>query len=42
MASISPKTPFAWRAKPSVWSELQAAKIFACDADFQLMVWRRD
>lgn len=41
-ATLLQMTPFAWRAKPSVWGELQAAKIFACDADFQLTVWRRD
>lgn len=41
-ATLLQMTPFAWRAKPSVWGELQASKTFECDADFRLTLWRRD
>lgn len=40
-ATLLQMTPFAWRAKPSVWGELQASNPFTCDADFRLTVWRR-
>lgn len=35
-------TPFAWRAKQSVWQQLAAAPTFECEADFVIRAWRRD
>ncbi|WP_318369339.1 23S rRNA (guanine(745)-N(1))-methyltransferase [Enterobacter sp.] len=35
-------TPFAWRAKPAVWEELEKMAQFACETDFSIQCWQRD
>ncbi|WP_312946649.1 23S rRNA (guanine(745)-N(1))-methyltransferase [Superficieibacter sp.] len=35
-------TPFAWRAKPSVWETLAAQEVFHCQTDFSLHCWQRE
>ncbi len=34
-------TPFAWRARPDVWQQLQQASSFACETDFVVRVWEK-
>lgn len=34
-------TPFAWRARPEVWQQLEQASTFACETDFVVRVWEK-
>jgi len=35
-------TPFAWRAKPSVWQTLATQAVFRCQTDFSIHCWQRE
>lgn len=35
-------TPFAWRARPEVWTALKNKTLFSCETDFIIRVWRRE
>lgn len=34
-------TPFAWRARPEVWQQLQQVDTFSCETDFIVRVWEK-
>jgi 23S rRNA (guanine745-N1)-methyltransferase len=35
-------TPFAWRAKPTVWETLAKETQFSCQTDFSIHIWQRE
>lgn len=41
-AALLQMTPFAWRARPEVWTAMKSVTAFECETDFCIRVWTRD